>query len=147
MQKGDCVTLFSSSHTHTCTPLHRLERVIPSGLAVWVFMRWGTCLIKTTRFILTALDRLPQSEGPLVTGFLLFSACAFDCSTRHSFEFMCVLKNKTAVLRYCRLFPSLWSLVDVFILLSGEKAESEISKEKVPPPGSGVLLEPLAGTE
>lgn len=94
-----------------------------------------------------SLGPSPQSEGPLVTGFLLFSACAFDCSTRHSFEFMCVLKNKTAVLRYCRLFPSLWSLVDVFILLSGEKAESEISKEKVPPPGSGVLLEPLAGTE
>ena len=75
-----------------------------------------------------------------MTGFLLFSACAFDCTTRHSFEFMCVLKNRTAVLRYRKLFPSLWSLVDVFILLSGEKAESKISKQKVPPPSSGVLL-------
>ena len=68
-------------------------------------MRWGTCLIKTTRFILTALDRLPQSEGPLVTGSLLLSACAFDCTTRHSFEFMCVLKNKPAMLSVTQTLP------------------------------------------
>lgn len=68
--------------------------------------------MKTTRFILTALAHLSSSEELLVTFFYFQFIFFFYCKIRHSFEFMCVLKNQPCF-RELRLASSVWLLVDV----------------------------------
>lgn len=132
---GKVILLLSSGPPHPAPPpgLPHLERLTPCGLVSRGCRHWGTCLMKTTQFILIALAHLSQSELLLVTDFLLFSVCVvFDCKIRHSFEFMCVLKNKPVLFSMADS-PSLWLPVDVFVLQSGENGKQELANPRHTP--------------
>lgn len=86
---------------------YRLEQCIPSDPVVWVSAQpWIT--LNENHTALTASSPFSWTEKRLVTLFFLFSVFLsyfsflfFSCKIRHSFEFVCVLKYRTAGHQEC----------------------------------------------